>query len=326
MGVPACKEGDMKTRITEMLNIRYPIIQGGMVHVAEPPLSAAVSNAGGLGILTGSLWEPDELSKKIRETKKLTDEPFALNFTPTCEHLEENLDVCIQEKVSAVTYGRGRRTTDLVSGKLWPHGILSIPVVATVKQACRVEEEGAHAVIVSGSEAGGHVSRVSTMAVLPLVTERVGIPVIAAGGFGDGRGLAAALALGAEAIQMGTRFICTKESVAHPATKDMILGASESDTIVTGEITGLRIRVLKNRLTEAFEDLEERRAPAGDFNRLGLGKLRMGLVDGDTDQGSVPAGQIAGLVDDLPSCEELLQRMVREAGEALTRMNAIWAA
>ena len=316
----------MKTRITELLNIKYPIIQGGMVHIAEPPLSAAVSNAGGLGILTGSLWTPDELAEKIRQTKKLTDRPFALNFTPACEHLEENLDVCIQEKVSAVTYGRGRHTTDLVSSKLWPHGIVSIPVVATVKQAQRVEKEEAHAVIISGSEAGGHVSRVSTLAVLPRVTERVKIPVIAAGGFADGRGLAAALALGAEAIQMGTRFICTLESAAHPDTKNMILRASEGDTIVTGEITGLRIRVLKNKLTEAFEDLEERRAPQKEFNRLGLGKLKLGLVDGDTESGSVPAGQIAGIISDVPSCEELIERIVRQADEALSRMNTIWSA
>lgn len=306
-----------------MLNIRYPIIQGGMVHVAEPPLAAAVSNAGGLGILTGSLWTPDELTAKIRQTKELTDKPFALNFTPACENLEENLEVCIQEKVSAVTYGRGRHTTDLVSSMLWPHGIVSIPVVATVKQALRVEKEGAHAAIISGSEAGGHVSRVSTMAILPLVTEKVSIPIIAAGGFADGRGLAAALALGAEAIQMGTRFICTKESVAHPETKNMILRASAADTIVTGRITGLRIRVLKNKLTEAFEDLEERKAPTQEFDRLGLGKLKMGLVDGDVDMGSVPAGQIAGIVEDIPTCEELISRMMRQADETLVRLNAM---
>lgn len=315
----------MKTRITEMLNIKYPIIQGGMVHVAEPPLAAAVSNAGGLGVLTGSLWSPDELAEKIRRIKVLTDKPFALNFTPTCENLEENLDVCIQEKVAAVTYGRGRHTTDLVSSKLWPHGIVSIPVVATVKQAQRVENEGAHAVIVSGLEGGGHVSRVTTMAVLPQVTAKVKIPVIAAGGFGDGRGLAAALALGAEAIQIGTRFLCTKESVAHHDTKSMLLGACEEDTIVTGQITGLRIRVLKNKLTETFEDLEERKAPSREFDRLGLGKLKMGLVTGDTKWGSIPAGQIVGMIEDVPACKELIERIMGQAEEALMRMNSLWA-
>lgn len=316
----------MKTRITDMLNIKYPIIQGGMVHIAEPPLAAAVSNAGGLGILTGSLWTPDELVEKIRQIKILTDKPFALNFTPTCENLEENLEVCIQEKVPAVTYGRGRHTTDLVSSKLWPHGIVSIPVVATVKQAQRVENEGAHAAIVSGMEGGGHVSRVTTMVVLPQVTAKVKIPVIAAGGFGDGRGLTAALALGAEAIQIGTRFLCTKESVAHNDTKNMLLRACEGDTIVTGQITGLRIRVLKNKLTEAFEDLEDRKAPPREFDRLGLGKLKMGLVNGDTDWGSVPAGQIVGMIEDVPNCKELIERIMSEAEEALRRMNSLWAA
>jgi enoyl-[acyl-carrier protein] reductase II len=314
----------MKTKITEMLNIKYPIIQGGMVHVAEPPLAAAVSNAGGLGILTGSLWSPDELAEKIRRVKALTDKPFALNFTPACENLEENLDVCVEEKVAAVTYGRGRHTTDLVSNKLWPHGIVSIPVVATVKQALRVEEEGARAVIISGLEGGGHVSRITTLVVLPQVTAAVKIPVIAAGGFADGRGLAAALALGAAAIQIGTRFLCTRESMVHPDTKDMLLRAGEGDTIVTGQITGLRIRVLKNKLTEAFLDLEERNAPSREFDRLGLGKMHKGLIDGDTDWGSIPAGQIAGMIRDIPACKDLIDRIMDEAEESLKHMNTLW--
>ena len=255
----------MKTKITKLLGIKYPIFQGGMVHVAEPPLASAVSEAGGLGILTGSLWTPEELREKIRRVKAMTDKPFALNFTPTCEHLERNLDVCVEEKVAAVTYGRGRHTTDLVSSKLRPHGIVSIPVVGTVKQAQRVEQEGAQAVIVSGLEGGGHVSRVSTMVVIPQVTSKVKIPVIAAGGIADGKGLAAAMALGAEAIQMGTGFLCTRESVAHPDIKNMILNARDEHTIVTGKITGLRIRVLQNKLTEAFVDLEERKAPSRDL-------------------------------------------------------------
>ena len=314
----------MKTRITEMLNIKYPIIQGGMVHLAEPPLAAAVSDSGGFGILTGSLWTPRELVEKIRQVRKLTDKPFGVNFTPTCENLAENLDVCVQEKVTAVTYGRGKHTTDLVSSKLWPHGIVSIPVVATVKQAQRVEREGARAVIISGLEGGGHVSRITTMVALPRVTAKVSIPVIAAGGFADGRGLAAAIALGAEAVQIGTRFICTKESIAHPDTKDMLLRAGESDTIVTGQITGLRIRVLKNKLTEAFIDLEERNAPSREFDRLGLGKMHKGLICGDTDWGSIPAGQIAGMIEDIPTCKDLIDRIMKDAEAALARMNTLW--
>ena len=314
----------MKTKITQILNIKYPIIQGGMVHLAEPPLAAAVSDAGGLGILTGSLWTPQELKEKIHQVRKLTNNPFGVNFTPTCQNLEENLDICVQEKVAAVTYGRGRHTTDLVSSKLWPHGIVSIPVVATVKQAQRVEEEGAQAVIISGLEGGGHVSRTTTMVILPQVTAKVSIPVIAAGGIADGRGLAAALALGADGVQIGTRFICTQESVAHPDIKDMLLRAGEMDTIVTGEITGLRIRVLKNKLTEAFIDLEERKAPSREFDRLGIGKMRQGLIEGDTHWGSIPAGQIAGMIEDIPTCKALIERIMDEAEESLRRMNALW--
>ena len=201
---------------------------------------------------------------------------------------------------------------------------MSIPVVATVKQARRVEQEGARAVIISGLEGGGHVSRITTMVVLPQVTAKVKIPVIAAGGFADGRGLAAAVALGAEGIQMGTRFMCTKESLAHSDTKDMLLRAGETDTIVTGQITGLRIRVLKNKLTEAFIDLEERQAPSREFDRLGLGKMYKGLIDGDTQWGSIPAGQIAGMIQDVPTCRELIDGIMDEALRALRRMNILW--
>ncbi len=307
----------MKTRVTELLGIKYPIFQGGMAWISEPRLAAAVSNAGGLGIITGSLYTPEELTQKIQEMKELTDRPFAMNFTPACEHLEANLDVCIKEKVTAVTYGRGRHTTDMVSNKLWPHGIISIPVTASVKQALRVEKEGAHAVIVSGLEAGGHVSRIATMALLPQAAEKVKIPIIAAGGFGDGRGLAAALTLGADAVQMGTRFICVKESPVPESLKLHLLQATEEDTLVTGHITGLRCRVLKNKLTEAFVDLEDKKAPQMEYDKLGLGKLRAAFVDGDIEWGSIAAGQIVGMLADIPSCRELIDRMVVEAERAI---------
>ena len=307
----------MRTRITEMLGIRYPIIQGGMIWIAEPQLVAAVSNAGGLGILTGTMYTPEELRGKIQETKRLTDKPFALNFTPACEHLEANLEICVREKVVAVTYGRGKLTTNMVTNKLWPHGIISIPVVASVRQAQRVEQEGADAVIVSGLEGGGHVSRISTMALLPQVADKVKIPIIAAGGFGDGRGLVAALTLGAQAIQMGTRFTCVKESPVPESVKQVLLQATEEDTLVTGHITGLRCRVLRNKLTKAFEDLEDRKAPPSEFEQLGLGKLRAAYVDGDVEWGSLAAGQIVGLIRDIPSCKELLDRTVAEAERAI---------
>jgi enoyl-[acyl-carrier protein] reductase II len=315
----------MKTRITELLGIKYPIIQGGMAWIAEPQLAAAVSNAGGLGIITGSMYTPEELTQKIKEMKGLTDKPFAMNFTPACEHLEANLDVCITEKVTAVTYGRGRHTTDMVSNKLRPHGIISIPVTATVKQALRVEEEGAHAVIVSGLEAGGHVSRIATLALLPQATSKVKIPIIAAGGFGDGRGLAAALTLGADAVQMGTRFIVVKESPVPEHVKLHLLQASEGDTLVTGHITGLRCRVLKNKLTDAFVDLEDKKAPQMEYDKLGVGKIRAAFVDGDIEWGSIAAGQIVGMLEDIPSCRELINRIMGEAKGAIEKAGAMFS-
>ncbi|MFC1919182.1 NAD(P)H-dependent flavin oxidoreductase [Chloroflexota bacterium] len=312
----------MKTRITEMLGIRYPIIQGGMGWVSEPPLVAAVSNAGGFGILIGTVSTPEELVRKIQEVRKLTDAPFGVNFTPTCDHLEANLEVCINEKVVAVTYGKGKHTTDFVSRKLWPHSVISIPVTATVSQAIRVEQEGAAAVVVSGMEGGGHVSRIGSMILLPKATKKVKIPVIAAGGFGDGRGLAAALVLGADAVQMGTRFICVKESPVPDNVKQFLLSATEEDTLVTGHISGVRMRVLRNKLTEAFIDLEDKRAKVAEFEKLGLGKLKQAYADGDTVGGSLAAGQIVGLVNDIPTCQELLESMISEAKDAL---GAVWA-
>lgn len=309
----------MRTRITEMLGIRYPILQGGMAWVAEPPLAAAVSNAGGLGIVTGSYYTPEELEVKIREVKRLTDKPFALNFTPSCEHLEANLDLCIQERVVAITYGRGRHTTDPVIKQVRPHGILCFPVVGAVKQALRVEKEGADAVIVSGLEAGGHVSRIATMALLPQVTTKLKVPVVAAGGFADGRGLAAALTMGAEAVQMGTRFLCTQESPAHINIKRRLLQAGEEDTLVTGHLTGIRCRVLRNKLTELFLDLEDKKAPPAEFDRAGIGKGRLAFVEGDEEWGSIWCGQAVGMIEDIPTCKELIEGIVRQAKEALER-------
>lgn len=316
----------MRTRITELLGIRYPIFQGGMAYIAEPQLAAAVSNAGGLGILTGSYYTPEQLAEKLREVRSLTDKPFAVNFTPGCENLQESLEVCVQEKVRAVTYGRGRHTTDIVIQAVQPRGILAIPVVGAVKQALRVQEEGADAVVVSGFEGGGHVSRIGTLILIARVVRKVRIPIVAAGGFGDGLGLAAALALGAAGVQMGTRFICTQESPAHPDIKRRMLDASEEETLVTGHITGLRCRVLRNELTDVFQDLEDKKAPPAEFDRVGIGRGRAAFVDGDVERGSIWCGQVVGLVEDVPTVKELIERTVREAEEALKRGLACFAA
>ncbi|MDY7019296.1 MAG: nitronate monooxygenase [Chloroflexota bacterium] len=307
----------LETRLTDMLGIEYPIFQGGMAYVALPALVGAVSNAGGLGILTGTSYTPEQLRDKIGEVRTLTNKPFAINFSPACPYLEANLDICIEEKILILTYGRGRHTTELIIDKVKPHGIVCIPVVGNVRQALRVGQEGADAVIVSGLEGGGHVSHVSTLALLPQVISKINIPVIATGGFGDGKGLAAALALGAEGIQMGTRFICTQESPVPLSIKQMMLRATSEDTIVSGKITGLRTRVLKNKLTEKLIDMEDRKVPISEFNRAAEGTGSKAFVDGDTEWGSVWCGQIAGMIEDIPTCKELIERMVDEARSTL---------
>ena len=316
----------MRTKITEMMGIKYPVFQGGMAWGAEPSLAAAVSNAGGLGTVTGSYYAPETLAQKIQEAKKLTTRPFAVNFTPGCLNLEENLEVCIQEKVAAVTYGRGRHTTDLVITHLKSSGIRCFPVAGSVKHALRAQTEGADGVIVSGAEGGGHVGRINSLVLLALVARELRVPIIAAGGFADGRGVAAALALGAEAVQMGTRFMCTQESPANPKVKQMLLDATEEDTVVTGHVTGIRMRCLQNQLSKLYEDLADKKAAPSEFDRVGVGKLRAALVEGDTEWGSVPCGQVVGLINDLPTCQALMERIMAEAEQALEKASSLFAA
>lgn len=309
----------INTRITQMLGIKYPVFQGGMAWASNPELAAAVSNAGGFGIYTGSLDTPEELEKKIKYIKTLTDKPFGINFSPVCLYLESNLHICIKERVKAITYGRGRHTTDIVITTVKSYGILCFPVVGTSEQAVRVQGEGADAIIVSGVEGGGHVGRVGTLALLPVVLKKVNIPVVAAGGFADGRGLVAALVYGADGIQMGTRFICTQESIVNIKTKQRMLAATEEDTLVTGNVTGLRCRVIRNKLTEYLQDLEDKKVPPSEYERAGLGKMKLAFIDGDTDWGSIMCGQIIGLIDDIPTCEELMQRIIKDAEIALEK-------
>lgn len=309
----------MKTRLTEMLGIEYPILQGGMVWVATPQLVAAVSNAGGFGVLTVTMFSPDEVGPKIEATRKLTNKPFGVNITPTCETLGENLDACIEAGVLAITYGRGRHTTDMILEKLKPAGIFCFPIIGNLRQALRIEDEGADGLIASGYEGGGHTGVVATLSLVTQVVNRVKIPVVACGGIVNGRGLAAALALGTDGVQMGTRFACTQESPAHINYKRAVLESSGDDTIVTGDITGVRLRCLRNKLTDSFKDLGDRKAKAREFNRAGLGKLRAALVDGDRDYGSLACTQSADAIEDIPTCGELIQSMVVEAREALEK-------
>lgn len=302
----------MQTSVTRLLGIKYPILQGAMAWVSLPPLVAAVSNAGGLGTLCGSIFTPDQLKEQIARIKELTDRPFAVNLMANAVHLDGLMDVIVAEKATAVTYGVGNPEKIIRRAK--EAGILCIPVVGAVKQATRAERDGADAIVVAGMEGGGHVGYLSTMPMLPLVLDRVKVPVLAAGGISDGRGLAAALTMGAEGIQMGSRFIVTRESPVPLSIKQRIIASSIEDTVITGNITGIRCRVLKNRMAERFLAME---ASKPEMMAFGYGKMHRAFVEGDADEGSVMVGEVCGLIDDIPTCAELLERMVREAYQAI---------
>ncbi|MBI4619248.1 MAG: nitronate monooxygenase [Desulfobacterales bacterium] len=301
----------MKTRITELLGIKYPIIQGAMAWVSLPPLVAAVSNAGGLGILGSSFMLPDELRENIRKVKELTQKPFAVNFMPENPVLEELLDIIIEEKVPIASYGKGNPKKIIEKTK--PHNIINLPTMGAVRHAIKAEQDGADAVIVQGTEGGGHTGFVASSILVPMVAERVKIPVVAAGGFGNGRGLVAALALGAEGISMGSRFITTQECPITIHAKEWIVRSSEEDTVVTDNLTGIRCRVLRNKFAEDLLDMKERNVSPWEMMQHARGRFRKAFVEGDLDEGSIACGQVAGLITDIPTCKELIDRIVKEA-------------
>jgi len=309
----------MKTAVTELLNIEYPIIQGAMAWVADSDLASAVSNAGGLGVV-GTGHDPvDVVREKVETMKQLTDKPFAVNAMFLNPHIDEVVEYLIEESgVKIVTTGAGNPSKYMKRFK--EAGITVVPVVASVAVAKRMERIGADAIVVEGMEAGGHIGRTTTLTLLPQVTDAVSIPVIAAGGFGDGRSMAAGLMLGASGIQVGTRFVVAKESNAHENFKEAILKASDISTVVTGEITGHPVRVLRNQLTKEY--LAVQKAITSDENpdfseldRLGSGALRRAVVEGDTKTGSMMAGQVAGLINKEQTVEEIILDYVNEAKE-----------
>jgi enoyl-[acyl-carrier protein] reductase II len=308
----------IKTRLTDLLCIQHPIIQGGMAWVADAHLAAAVSNAGGLGIIASGSMPPELLRQEIRLCRTLTDKPFGVNLILMAPETEERVRVVAQERVPVATTGAGN------PGKYIPAfkegGCLVLPVIPSVTLARRVEERGADAVIIEGTEAGGHIGEITTMVLLPQVVDAVEVPVIAAGGIADGRGLAAALVLGAEGIQMGTRFVATKECTVHERYKEMIVKARDRDTLVTGRSTGHPVRVLKNKLAQLFMKLEASGAPLEELEMLGVGKLRIASREGDIDNGSVMAGQIAGMIKDIPTVAEVMERTLRQAEEILMNL------
>lgn len=301
-----------KNRVCDLLQIKHPIFQGAMAWIADASLAAAVSEAGGLGIITGAA--PTEwVREQIKEAKKLTKKPFGVNIMLMSENADEIADLVCEEGVSVVTTGAGSPGKYMAKWK--EHGIKVIPVVASVALAKRMEKSGADAIIAEGTESGGHVGQLTTMTLIPQVVDAVNIPVIAAGGIGDGRGVAAAFMLGSEGVQLGTRFLVAKECTVHQNYKNKILKANDIDTEVTGRPTGHPVRVLRNKLTRTYMKLEKECAPVEELEKLGAGALRRAVVDGDIDNGSVMSGQIAGLVNKEQTSKEIIEELFKEANE-----------
>ena len=300
-----------KSRVCQLLDIGYPIFQGGMAWIADASLAAAVSEAGGLGIITGTAptdWVRDE----IRKAKKLTDNPFGVNIMLMDVHADEIAKMVCEEGVKVVTTGAGSPGKYM---EMWKaHGVKVIPVVASVALAKRMEKAGADAIIAEGTESGGHVGQLTTMALVPQVVDAVNIPVLAAGGIGDGRGVAASFMLGAEGVQLGTRFLVAKECTVHQSYKNRVIKAKDIDTEVTGRSTGHPIRVIKNKLTREFMKLEKEGASVDQLEELGRGCLSK-AVKGDVDFGSVMAGQISGLINKEQSCKEIIEEIMKEASD-----------
>ncbi|WP_163193988.1 enoyl-[acyl-carrier-protein] reductase FabK [Clostridium thermarum] len=307
-----------KSKICDLIGIKYPIFQGGMAWVADSSLAAAVSNAGGLGIIAAANAPTEYVREQIRKTKELTDKPFGVNIMLLSSNADEVAQMVCNEGVKVVTTGAGNPGKYINKWK--EHGIIVIPVVPSVALAVRMERTGADAVIAEGCESGGHVGELTTMALVPQVVSEVNIPVIAAGGIGDGRGVAAAFMLGAEGVQVGTRFLVAKECTIHENYKKKVLNAKDIDTVVTGRPTGHPVRVIKNKLARQFQLLEKECAALEKYEELGRGALPRAVRDGDIDMGSVMAGQIAGLVNKEQTSAEIVEEMFTEAEAVIKRM------
>lgn len=300
----------MQTEVTRLLGIEYPIIQGGMAWVAEYHLAAAVSNAGGLGLIGAASAPADWVRDQVRKAKELTDKPFGVNIMLMSPYADEVAKVVAEEGVKVVTTGAGNPEKYM---KMWKEaGVKVIPVVASVALAKRMERSGADALVAEGCEAGGHIGESTTMVLVPQIVDAVNIPVIGAGGIADGRGIAAAFMLGAKGVQMGTHFVVTDESQVHENYKERIIKARDIDSRVTGRTTGHPVRALRNEMTKKYIDLENKGASFEELEQLTLGGLRRAVVDGDVVNGSVMAGQIAGMVTERMSCKELVDKLVKE--------------
>ncbi|MEH7107327.1 DUF561 domain-containing protein [Bacillus sp. JJ1764] len=307
--------------ITKLLGIKYPIFQGAMAQIAFAPLVGAVANAGGLGIIGSGGLSADRLREEIRKTKEITDKPFAVNLMLMMNNIPELIQVLIEEGVKIVTTGAGNPAPYMPILK--ENGIKVIPVVPSVKLAKKMEAIGVDAVVAEGTESGGHVGETTTMALLPQVTSAVSIPVVAAGGIADGRGVAAAFALGAQGVQLGTRFLTTVECPTHINFKMAVVEADDTSTTVTGRSAGAPVRSIKNSMIAEYLKLEQEKATRDQLEELTLGSLRKAVFEGDTDRGSVMAGQIAGMCNEITTVEEMITTMFAEAQEVLNRLGNV---
>jgi len=310
----------LPTRVTRLLGIERPIIQGGMARTATAELAAAVSNAGGLGIIGAGHMPTDELRRQIRIAKQLTDKPFGVNLMLLTRHIDELVAVVLEEGVQAVTTGAGNPGKYMDALKAADIKVMT--VVASVALAKRMESVGADAIIGEGMEAGGHIGELTTMVLTPQLVDALQVPVIAAGGIADGRTLAAAFALGAEGVQTGTRFMCAEECTIHDAVKERVLKAKDRDTVVVGYSTGHPVRVLKNKLSRELVELD-REHRTDEIDTLGAGKLQLAMRDGDVNMGSLMAGQSAAMVHRIEPAADIISSMIAEAEEAMTRLGQL---
>ena len=308
----------METRITKLLDIKYPLIQGGMAWIAESTLASAVSNAGGLGLIAGGSAPIDYLRDQIRKAKELTDKPFGVNIMLMSPNAEDLAQLVIDEKVPVVTTGAGNPGKFM---EAWKNaGIKVIPVVPSVALAKRMERSGADAVVAEGTESGGHIGENTTMCLVPQVADAVEIPVIAAGGIADGRGIAASFMLGAEGVQIGTRFLASDECKIHQTYKDLVIGAKDTDNVVTGRTTGHPCRNVRTKFAKklASDEMKGNITP-DEFENITLGSLRKAVQDGNLEEGSFLCGLIAGMVNEIKPCKEIVEEMMEQAQKLLNR-------
>lgn len=306
--------------LTDLLGIKYPVIQGAMAWIANAELAAAVSNAGGLGIIAAGNTPPELLEKELIKIRELTDKPYGMNIMLMSPTAPAAVELAAKYRVKVLTTGAG--SPGKVIERLKPLGTIIMPVVASTAVAIRAVRQGAQAIVAEGMEAGGHIGELTTMVLTPLVAQAVNVPVVCAGGIVDGRGLAAAFAMGAAGVQVGTRFVCSTECTVHPNYKNALVKAKERCTAVTGAPTGHPVRCIENKLTKEFLKLEYDHAPNEQIEKLGIGRLRAAVVDGDVEMGSVMSGQSAALVNDVRPCADIITGMVSEAEEILRKLGA----